>query len=234
MYKNKTILAVIPARAGSKRLPRKSIRPLAGKPLISWTFDAALQSKYLDEIIVSSDDQAVLDLAQQSNVRAPFVRPANLAHDQATTSDVLIHAINFLQTKEKKHYDYLILLQPTSPLRQANDIDEAIRKIIDQGAHSVVSVCEAEHHPLRSNTLPENLSMDNFLRPEAKDKMIQEMPVYYRLNGAVHIAATERFLAEKTFFFDRGTYALIMPQARSVDIDTALDFAIAELLIKEL
>lgn len=231
MYKEKTFLAVIPARGGSKRLPGKNILNLAGKPLIAWTIKAAMGSKYLDESIISTDDPEIAKISEQNGAKVPFIRPKKLATDTATSFFVLKHAIDYYK-KMGKEFDYIVMLQPTAPLRTAVDIDSAIETLVDGGSDSIISVCKEDHHPLRSNILPDNHSMDSFLRTETKDKTIQELPIYYRLNGAIHICDLPLFLKQQTFFLNKNTVAFIMPQDKSPDIDTILDFKIAETLIK--
>ena len=230
MYKNKTFLAIIPARGGSKRLPNKNILNLNGKPLIAWTIEAALKSRYIDKIVVSSDSDKILKVARSYKNILCLKRPYHLATDTAKTTDVVKHALE--NVKEK--YDYIILLQPTSPLRTEKHIDEAIEFLDRKNADAVVSVCEMEHSPLWSNTLPEDLSMKNFLREDIKGKRSQDLPKYYRLNGAIYICKTDRFLEENTFFIKDNIYAYVMDKMSSVDIDDEFDFGLAESIIKSL
>ena len=157
---NKTFLAIIPARGGSKRLPRKNILDLCGKPLISWSIEAALKSKYISKVVVSSDDEEILNIS--SNFGADIIkRPYELANDTATTFDTVKHTIDNFE-----NYDYIVLLQPTSPLRNENQIDEAIELLEEKQADAIVSVCEMDHSPLWSNTLPKDGNMRGFLREE--------------------------------------------------------------------
>jgi len=224
---NKKILAVITARAGSKRLPNKNILDLAGKPLIAWTIDEAKKSKYIDELIVSTDSKKIAEISKYYGAEVPFMRPLKLAIDTADSISVLKHSIEFFKNK----FDYILLLQPTSPLRTVKDIDKAII-ILNNKTKAVVSVCETEHSPLWSNTLPEDLSMKNFIRSEVKNKRSQDLPKYYRLNGAIYIAETKYFYKNNGFLGDK-TKAYIMSQQNSVDIDTELDFKFCEILINE-
>ncbi|MDD5457563.1 MAG: acylneuraminate cytidylyltransferase family protein [Candidatus Margulisbacteria bacterium] len=231
MYNNKSIVALIPARGGSKGLPGKNIRSLAGKPLIAWTIDAALDSKYIDRVIVSTDDEKIADTARQYKADVPFVRPQELATDSATGTDVALHTLNWLKENDK-NYDALILLQPTSPLRSVEDIDDLIQQFfLNSSAKALVSVCEAHHHPLWANTLPSDLNMRDFIRPEIKNKNRQDLPVYYQLNGALYIASPDYILNVKSFLGPE-TYAYIMPAERSVDIDDLSDFFLVENLLK--
>ncbi|WP_457564272.1 acylneuraminate cytidylyltransferase family protein [Caminibacter sp.] len=225
MYKGKTFLAIIPARGGSKRLTRKNILPLNGKPLITYTIEAAKKSEYIDEIVVTSDDEEILDIAKKENVKI-IKRPDFLATDTASSIDVLIHAI-----ENMPKFDYIILLQPTSPLRNENHIDEAIELLDKKNADAVVSVCEMEHSPLWSNTIPENLDMSGFLRDEVKGKRSQDLPKFYRLNGAIYICKTDEFLKYKTLFLDKNIFAYVMDRKSSVDIDDEVDFKLAEVLL---
>ncbi len=223
---NKTFLAIIPARGGSKRLPRKNLLDLCGKPLIAWSIEAALKSKYISKVIISSDDEEILNIAKE--YKADFIkRPDELASDTATTFDALKHT---LENVEK--YDYVVLLQPTSPLRSEKHIDEAIELLKEKNADAIISVCEVEHSPLWSNTLDENLNMSNFLRDEVLNKRSQDLPKYYRLNGAIYICKTEKLLENKGFFIKENIYAYKMDKKYSVDIDEEIDFAIAEKLMQ--
>jgi len=157
MYNNKTFLAIIPARGGSKRLPRKNILDLNGTPLIAYSIEAGLKSKYIDKVIVSSDDEEILKISKKYGALT-LIRPDELAGDMATTFDAIAHTI-----ENTKEYDYIVLLQPTSPLRDEKHIDEAIELLEGKEANAVVSVCEMEHSPLWSNTLDSTLSMKGFL-----------------------------------------------------------------------
>ena len=225
MIHNKKILAVITARTGSKRLPNKNILKLNNKPLIVWSIEATLQSKYIDETIVSTDSQTIKKISEKHGAKVPFIRPEKLANDTANSIAVLNHAIDFYRNQ----FDYILLLQPTSPLRTTKDIDTAI-ELLSNDTKAVVSVCETEHSPLWSNTLPENHSMKNFIKDEIKNKRSQDLSIYYRLNGAIYIAEIEYFL-EHNGFFGNNTIAYIMDQRKSIDIDTKLDFMFAEAII---
>jgi len=223
---DKTFLAIIPARGGSKRLPNKNILDLAGKPLIAWSIEAGLGSKYIDKVVVTSDSEEILDISK--NFGAEIIkRPDELANDTATTFDAIAHAIESIDEK----YDYIVLLQPTSPLRNAKHIDEAIELLEVKNADSVVSVCQMEHSPLWANTLDESLSMKNFLREEILNKRSQDLETYYRLNGAIYICKTDKLLKEKSFFLKDNIFAYVMDRESSIDIDEEIDFKLAEVLI---
>ena len=225
MYKNKTFLAIILARGGSKRLPRKNILDLNGKPLIAYSIEAGLQSKYIDKVIVSSDDEEILSISKKFGADI-IKRPNKLANDTATSLDAIKHTI-----ENTDKYDYIILLQPTSPLRNAKHIDEAIELLEIKKANAIVSICEMDHSPLWSNTLPQDGSMKEFLRDEVVNKLSQDLPKYYRLNGAIYICKTNRLLEEKSFFLKDNIYSFIMDRKSSIDIDEEIDFKIVEVII---
>lgn len=229
MYKNRRILAIIPARGGSKRLPGKNTKLLAGKPLIAWSIEAASKSRYIDRVIVSTDCDDIKKAALAAGAEVPFMRPPDLATDTASGMDVFLHAINWAQ-ENSTPCDLVMILQPTSPLRKEHDIDQAIESLDSRQGKAIVSVCAAEHHPLWCNTLPGDGSMKDFLRPEILNKNSQELPQYYRLNGAIYLIEINELLKSKSFYGPE-TFAYVMPAARSIDIDTLEDFVMAECLL---
>lgn len=229
MFEGFKVLAVIPARGGSKGLPGKNILDLAGRPLIGWTIDAALGSSYIDRVVVSTDSGEIAAVARSCGAEAPFLRPAELAADQARSFDALLHALAWFEQRGER-YDLLVWLQPTSPLRRTEDLDKAIELYFTRGAEAVVSVCETDHHPWWSNTLPDDGNMGGFLRPEVLNTNRQELPRYFRLNGAIYLGSPD-FLKKNGSFFSEGTFACVMPRERSVDIDEALDLKLAEWLL---
>ncbi len=231
MYNGSSILGIIPARGGSKGLPRKNIRPLLGKPLIAWTIEQALSSEYIDRVIVSTEDEEIAEISKKFGAEVPFIRSRELASDNAEQIDVIIHAINRLEMNNDFH-DLVILLQPTSPLRTSKDIDSSVELLSLKNAKAIVSVCEVEHHPYWTNILPSDGCMENFLRPEIINKNRQELPVFFRLNGAVYLAYSDYLKAQRKFF-GKKTFAYLMPRERSVDIDTDIDFRLAEILMSK-
>ena len=230
MIDDKKLLAIIPARGASKRLPRKNILDLSGKPLIAWTIEAALGSKYIDRVVVSTDDQEIANIAKKYGADIPFIRPSELATDQTTSVDVVLHLLNQLEKIEDK-YDYVILLQPTSPLRTAKNIEEAIKLLRTKNSDAVISVCESEHPPLWCNVLPDDMSMDNFLDESVKNKRSQDLSKQYRINGAIYISSVKKLKKENSFFLSNNCIAYIMKQNVSIDIDTIDDFDFALLRI---
>ena len=231
MFNGKRILGLIPARGGSKGLPQKNVKSLLGKPLIAWTIEQSLASKYLDQVIVSTDDKEIDEVSGRYGVKTPFVRPEELATDEAVMVDVVLHAINWFENNNR-FYDLIVLLQPTSPGRISLDIDNAIELLFKKDASSIVSVCEDGHHPFWSNTLTEDGSMKNFLKDGNLGENRQELPQYFRINGAVYVVYSDYLKKEKKFF-GNNTYAYIMPDNRSIDIDNMIDFKLAELVLKE-
>ncbi|MCM0626391.1 acylneuraminate cytidylyltransferase family protein [Lysinibacillus sp. OL1_EC] len=220
------ILAIIPARGGSKGLPRKNVKKLAGKPLIVWTIEAAKQSKYISQVILSSEDLEIIEVAKQYGCDVPFIRPKELAQDHSLGMDVIMHAI-----EQCGDFDYIVLLQPTSPLRTTEDIDGCIQKLIENRADFCVSVTEAAKSPYWMYTMKDD-RMYPLMQQEQMKTRRQDLPVVYALNGAVYVAKTDALLIEKSFLNER-TIGYIMPQEKSFDIDTITDFKICEYLLAD-
>jgi len=230
MKNNEKILALIPARGGSKGLPRKNIKPLLGKPLIAWTIEQAKNSKYIDRIVVSTDDEEIAEISRKYGAEVPFLRPKELARDDSPTIDAIMHAINWFEERGE-FFDILVLLQPTSPLRTTEDIDNAIKLFLnDKEALSLVSVKENEHSPFWSLKIE-----DKFLNPlfgeEYFKKRRQELPKSYMPNGAIFISYIDILKKYKTFYTPK-TIAYVMSPERSVDIDNEFDFLLAEFILK--
>lgn len=223
-----TTLAIVPARAGSKRLPGKNLLPVGGKPLLQWTLEAARASRGLDTIVVTSDDPAVLDLARAQGVQA-LPRPATLATDEASTVDVILHVLQALAQQDLQP-DTLCLLQPTSPLRTAADIDTALEFFLRAGRRPVLSVCEVDHPTAWCGPIDASLSLRGFAARLQPNRRSQEYDREYRLNGALYIADTGDFVRNRGFLSPEAL-AYIMPRERSVDIDTALDLRVAEAVL---
>jgi CMP-N,N'-diacetyllegionaminic acid synthase len=222
MHNNKTFLAIIPARGGSKRLPRKNILDLAGKPLISWSINAGLRSQYIDRVVVTSDSAEILEISEKIGADV-LQRPRDLASDVSTTFDAIKHSIDNLN-----RYDYIVLLQPTSPLRNENHIDEAIELLGEKNADAVISVCKTGHSPLLSNTLPDNGSMEGFVQENLKNKRSQDLEEFFIINGAIYICETNLLLKEKSFLLRSNIFSYRMKRDDSVDIDDRVDFVVAE------
>lgn len=223
------ILVVIPARGGSKRLPRKNVLPLAGKPLISWTIEAALEAKLNARIMVTSDDEEILAIARQygSQGVTAYKRPDELATDTASTTDVLIDAVKAEQAAGHDP-ETLVLLQPTSPLRNAEDIRGALGVYREGGCEdTVVTVCEVDHPTAWVGTIGEGSRLVGI---DLSGKRSQDYRREYRLNGAVYVARAGVLMDRQTLFTDR-LRASVMPRGRSFDIDEGIDFRVCESLI---
>lgn len=223
-----TFLAVIPARGGSKGVPRKNIRDLAGKPLIAWTIEEARKSKYITRVILSSEDEEIIKVAKNYGCEVPFVRPQELAADDTPGINPVLHAI-----EQCPGYDYVVLLQPTSPLRTVKDIDGAIEHLLVNRAKFSVSVVEPSQNPYWMYELNKNEMIKPLL--EGKNNAIrrQELPKVFSLNGAIYIANVNLLKATKSFLTDE-TIGFQMSPKHSQDIDTELDFSICELIKKHL
>lgn len=225
------ILYIIPARGGSKGLPNKNIRLLDNKPMIAYSIIAAQNSHYKGKVVVSTDSEKIATISKEYGAEVPFMRPQELATDSAASIDVIFHAIDYYKERNI-HFDLVALLQPTSPLRISEDINNAIKKLLDKNAETIVGVCESEHHPLWANTLPVDGSMKNFLPESIKGLNRQQLPIYYRLNGAIFISTIDALYKQKTFIH-QNTFSYIMPNERSIDIDHEIDFKLAELILTE-
>lgn len=223
MIEGKTVLAVITARGGSKGIPGKNIRLLANRPLIAWTIEEAKKSSFIDRTILSTDDAGIMSIGRSWGCEVPFVRPAHLAQDDTPSFDVIAHAIQEVDPK----YDYIVLLQPTSPLRSVEDIDGCIESCVKNKAVACVTVTEAETSPYWMYLLDESNHMQPVLELDKKINRRQDLPLVYALNGAVYISETRRLIENKSFL-TRDTIAYPMPAERSIDIDTEVDFQLCE------
>jgi N-acylneuraminate cytidylyltransferase len=228
VIRGKTILAVITARGGSKGLPKKNIRLIAGKPLIAWSIEEAKKSRYIDRLILSSEDPEIIAVAKRWGCEVPFVRPVELAADNTPGIDPILHALDAIPEK----FNYVVLLQPTSPFRLAEDIDGCIEICLERHAFACVSVTE----PGKSPYWMYNLNEKGFMVPVTNlgytTSRRQDLPPAYALNGAVYVADTV-WLKKKRTFLSPETVAFIMPRERSYDIDTELDLKICDKLLRE-
>ena len=224
------ILGIIPGRKGSKGVLNKNIRKINGKPLISYSIEAALESEYIKKVVVSSDSDEILEIAGSYGVES-IKRPEHLAQDDSTTVDVVKHVLDVFNGSNKYFPEILVLLQPTSPLRDSNDIDEAIKMFLKDGdADALISVSKFNHNPLWSFKIE-----NNFLSPANDEKFLnkrrQELPELFLPNGAIYIIKTRKFL-EKNSFVMKKTKAFIMSEEKSMDIDTELDLKLVKCLMK--
>ncbi|WP_411953892.1 cytidylyltransferase domain-containing protein [Alkalibacillus sp. S2W] len=214
-------LAVIPARSGSKGLKDKNIKRLNGKPLMAYTIEAAIQSNMFSRVVVSTDSHQYAQIAAQYGAEVPYLREDNLASDTASSWDVLRDVVSYYHDQSES-FDTVTLLQPTSPLRGAKQIQEAFELYESKEAIAVVSVCKSRVHPQLLNTLPNDLSMDQFI-DESHSLRRQDLETYYQLNGAIYILDIYK-LVRKEKLYTVGTYAYLMNKRYSFDIDDELDF----------
>ena len=228
MINGKKILAIIPLRGGSKGVPQKNIREVDGKPLFMWSAEQAHKSRYIDRLIISTDDDEIMAVAQKYGCEVPFKRPDALATDEAKTIDVILHAL----ANVSQDYDYVVLLQATSPLRTAQDIDRCISLCEEGEVSSVVTVTELEkplHWIYRKD-------QQNKITPLLSDGQSpsrrQDSDPLYQLNGAVYVNDIQTLIEDKQFI-NETTLAHVMPAETSLDIDTELDFLLFEQLVTQ-
>ncbi len=228
MYKDRTILGIIPARGGSKGLPGKNVRELSGKPLIAWSIERALTSKFIDKVIVTTDDSEIEEISKQYGAEVPFTRPAYLAGDTTSMLDVVLHATDFYKDRNIT-FDYIALLEPTSPLRKEGDIDSAIEELIDheEEADGLVSVGEVHlEHPSIMKGIdggyvrPIEISTENVTRRQDLDK------VFFPY-GVIYLVKTEKLIANKTFYQER-TIPYFIERWQNYEVDDVYDFVCIE------
>ena len=230
VFKNKKVLGLIPARGASKRLPRKNLRQINGKPLIYWSIVEAQESEYVDSIVVSTEDIEIKQYSNNQGIDCVIDRPPGLAQDESRSIDVILHAVDVL-AKQGKKYEYVMLLQPTSPLRTSKHIGDALKLMWVKKATVVVSVCETEHPTSWMGSLSKDLLMDKFLDNLTKDLSNDEDGASYQINGAIYLLKTSTLITEQTLFPTPGAYAHIMERSDSIDIDTEMDLDYASYLM---
>lgn len=231
MYREKKVIAIITARGGSKGIKNKNIKLLAGKPLIAYTIENAKKSCYIDRIIVSTDSPEIKHVCLHYGAEVPFIRPSELANDDTPGIAPVLHALHLLEEEEDNSYDYVMQLQPTSPLRSEEDIDGAIQALDDSDSMSLISVTEVSQHPFWMQKIDGGLLKNYIAYDKEKYYRRQDFPELYILNGAIYLSKTKHLKENKTFY-SKNTLPYIMPKTRSVDIDNIMDFKIAELIIK--
>lgn len=224
------IIAIIPARSGSKGIKDKNIKLLNGKPLMAYTIEAAIKSGVFTDVLVSTDSLKYKEIAEQYGAWVPFLRTDDLSKDETSANDVIVDVLNTLK-QIGKEYDSFMFLQPTSPLRDEKDIKKAVEIFCEKSANAVVSMCECENSPLLTRKLNENMCLDGFLSDLDKVRR-QDLGKYYRLNGAIYMAKVDYFLSHKDFY-KKNSHAYIMEKRKSIDIDDMDDLKLAEIYIKE-
>jgi CMP-N,N'-diacetyllegionaminic acid synthase len=234
MIKGKSVLGVVPARAGSKGLPGKNIRPLLGKPLIAWTIEAALKSAYVDKTVVSTEDPRTAEIAKSFGATVPFLRPPELARDETPTIDVLLHMLDHLE-KHNERFDYLILLEPTSPLREVSDIDGCMEQIVQHpAAKSIVSVARLEgSHPEFNAVIDPSSGCIRRLDGSSNFRFLrrQELTDVYYFEGTVYVSQVSALRERRSFYHDL-TLPYVVPRWKAPEIDELSDFLTIEALLK--
>jgi len=233
MYRDKSFLAIVPARGGSKGLPGKNIKELCGKPLIAWSIETGLKSKYLDELVVSTDYQNIADIAKQYGASVPFLRPNCLASDTATSFDAIKHTIDYYKDELSKEFDYIVLLEPTSPLREVDDIDNMISKIVcnEEKFDSIVSMGEVHEHPSIMKKIVNKDYLNNYCEELELKSRRQDNDEAYFPYGVAYIVKMNSFLEEKTFYTKRNTFFEIK-RYQCYEIDDIYDFLAVENIMK--
>ena len=226
MINGKSVLAIIPARSGSKGIPNKNIRLLNGKPLIAWTIDAAKDSQYIDKIIVTTDSKNIAKYAKKHKADVPFLRPSELATDNTSGIEVIRHALKW-HSDNNLSYDWFIYLQPTSPFRRSIHIDEALLILAgNQQSTSLRSVCEAKNNPFWMRVINAEGFLEEFIATEKLYHNRQNLPKVFMLNGAIYISDCAIFLKYKSF--NTKCIPYIMDHLSSIDIDTEDDWQYAD------
>lgn len=229
----KKILAIIPARGGSKGIPRKNIKHLAGKPLIAWTIQAALDSHVFDRIIVSTDDEEINQVSKKHGAEVPFLRPLELASDTAKSIDVVLDLLKKLADKEHYFPDAIMLLQPTSPFREVSDILEVTQLLqTNEAADAIVSVCAVEHPITWLTEMTPEGKLISIIDNKTFTFRRQDSQQLYELNGSMYLLKTKVIQQEQTFL-PKNTFGYVMSTENSIDIDTPWDFHLAELIMRD-
>lgn len=226
------LLCIIPARGGSKGLPNKNIKDFNGNPLISYSIVEAKKSKYINKVIVSTDDYKIAEISKKYGAEIPFMRPSELAGDSSRIIDTYCYTINKLKNEFEFNTDILVVLQPTSPLRTVKHIDEAIELFLEKSADSIVSLSEVQHPPYWYKNMDETNKVSDFITMNDTTALRQELPKVYCPNGAIFIFKADMIVKEKQLYTEH-SFGYLMSTDESVDIDSLLDFKIAEMIIKE-
>jgi CMP-N,N'-diacetyllegionaminic acid synthase len=224
------VISLVTARGGSKGVPRKNLQTVGGQPLIAWTIQAALDSCGVGRVIVSTDDDEITAVSRQFGAEVPFRRPAELAGDASPHVAVVEHAIRWLADIEKRCPEYLLMLQPTSPLRVSADIDGILAFAASKNADAVVSVTEMQTHPHFALRLDNGARLLDLPRSQSYIRR-QDLEPRYAANGALYLFRTSVFLKQRTFF-PPGVYGYLMPPERSLDVDTVWDLQLADLILR--
>ncbi len=224
------LLAIIPARKGSRGIPDKNIKIVGRKPLINWTIECALASPSVDRVLVTTDSKIIANVAVEAGAEVPFMRPAELARNDTPGIDPILHAVKWVRDNEGLTPRYVVVLQPTSPLRTPDDIEAALALAVRKDGNAVVSVVSTEQHPYWMKTLEPDGKMTNFISGKEIPFRRQDLPDVYSLNGAIYLARTEFLLREGGWYSDE-TYGYVMPMERSLDVDSPWDLDVADMAL---
>ena len=226
------ILGITLARGGSKSVLKKNIRPIAGKPLIGYTIDEALKSKYLTRYIVSTDDKDIKEISEKYGADVPFLRPKELATDTASSAAAIKHAVNFVEQEENCNYDFVIELMCTNPLKNVIDIDACIKKLIDTNADSVIAVHKLDdHHPARIKKIVNDYIVDFCVSEEPESRRQDLKPEAYIRSGSIYALKRDHIIIEGLRYGSKNSRPYILPTERAVNVDTEIDFLVAEKML---
>lgn len=229
MIDNKKVLAIIPARGGSKGIPRKNVKAISGKPMIQYTIEAAKDCEYIDKVIVSTEDEEIADISMRAGAIVPFSRPEELATDEAKIIDVVMHAVEFYEHKAE-HFDIIVLLQPTSPLRNAEDVTKALEYFIRKEQKSLVSVSEVSESPIFMRSFNKENELEKIVS-EDDDVRGQDMKKYYRINGAIYINKASELNPQTSFNDNQMGY--VLTKEHGIDVDEPQDLVVAEYYLSQ-
>lgn len=225
-------LAIIPARGGSKSIPSKNITLVGGKPLLDWTVSAARAALSIDRVIVSTDSPAIAEVARAYGAEVPFLRPAELAQDDTPGIAPILHAAQWLKERQSYVPDYVMCLQPTSPLRTFEDIEAVLQMARERQAEAVISVTPVDQHPRWMKTISEDGILHDYATSASPVTRRQDLPPVYALNGAIYLIRFDLLMQNQSLYADQ-TLAYIMPAERSLDIDTPWELYLADLVLKD-
>ncbi|WP_305862899.1 acylneuraminate cytidylyltransferase family protein [Helicobacter cholecystus] len=235
MYQDKSFLAIIPARSGSKGLPNKNIKNLCGHPLMAWSIKAGLKSKYIDKVVVTTDSEEYAEIAKSYGAEAPFLRPKELSLDTSTTFDSIKHTIDFYQNELQQTFDYIVLLEPTSPLREVEDIDNAIEILFsNQEASSIVGVCksESQNPAFLIRLQPHSQLIEGYINKDFTPIRRQDIEDFYFFEGTIYVSEINALLKNQNFYH-KNAMGYIVPKWKSLDVDDEDDFLMVETMMKK-
>lgn len=235
MYQDKSFLAIIPARSGSKGLPNKNIKELCGLPLIAWSIKAGLKSKYIDKVVVTTDSQEYAEIAKSYGAEVPFLRPNELSLDTSTTFDSIKHTIDFYRNQLNQIFDYIVLLEPTSPLRETNDIDNAIELLFaNQKASSIVGISksESQNPAFLVKLQPHSQLIEGYINKDFSPIRRQDIEEFFFFEGTIYISETNSLLKNQNFYY-KNTMGYVVPKWKSLEVDDEDDFLMIEAMMKK-